>query len=532
MKLRSSRNYNTQYASVNQGYDIGIEQAVFVKTESVGGTAQPPVPGTQGSSISDATPSTDISGGTDTSIQIAVDGNTAVTASVVVTGLNTGVLIAAAFETAINNALSAAGIDAAVWVEFTSSLYTIHSQRIGTDSSVVVTAAALNDVAADLKLGVANSGVEAAGTNGTDFFLMTKASHKYTQPRTISNHRTGRLPSSTIKAKKMVEGDIETYINIDTSLMNPAVDAPLVALLKQVLASYSSSASEVRFNMSQAPTAYNTLYETTNITGSLLNGIYAKSFEISLPGDSPAQYKMTFKGRDVKSCTISQLNGIVSASTSVVLNAGEGSNVEAGALVMCIGVDGRTCTAGGDGLLYVVSTNTSTHTVVLSAAVTCADDSYLVPFDPAVFGGLGGTDAPAVGLVGSVSFDNGSTTFDTRSVMIKIDDKKSDIDNYYGSDSNKGYIVGSRAEINVSVEINLSAVQYKKLMQIKADSTYALKVVLGDPAGRRLEVLLPKVQFNQPSVDIPDSGPVPVTFEGFALDSANGALDAITLSYK
>lgn len=531
---RASRDYATQYASLNQGYTIGIEQAVFVKAEVTAGTALPPAIGTQGSSISNTAPSTDISAGSNTKFRISVDGGTVTEITLVLTGLNSGANIATGLQTQINAALSAAGFDTRVWVEYNSSLYKIRSQRIGTGSSVVITAGSSVDVAVDLKLGLANTGVEAAGANGSDYLVMTKGSHKFTQPRNVSKVRSGRQPVSTIKGKKMLEGEIETYVNIDTSLGAPAIDTALKLLIKQLLASQVTvpSVSE-SFSQLQAPSSYVSIYETTNVTGAIMNGCYAKSLEISLPGDAEAMFKFAYKGRDEKACTIAQASAAVVSSAAFITNAGESRNFEIGAYVMVVDNDGRTVVAGGDGTLKVSALTHGSNTVTLNTTVSCDDDSFLVPYDPYVLGGLGGTNSPLIGLEGSVSFDNGSTTIDAiRSCTIKIDDQKEDLDKYYGSDSNLGYVISNVANVAVTVEINMTAQQYNKILRIKDDARFALKVVLGNASGRRLEVIMPVVQFSTPAVDIPETGSVPVTFEGFALQSAPGALDAITLSYK
>ncbi len=533
---RSSRDYATQYASLKQGYEIGIEQSLYVKAEVTPGTAVAPAIGTQGSSISNSAPSTDISSGGSgvTTFRIAVDGGAVTSVTLTLTGLTTGLLIAAAIQSTVNTALLAAGLDSRIWATYTSSLYKIYSQRIGTGSSVVITNGATNDVATTLKLGVTNTGVEAAGTNGTDYLFMLKGSHKFSQARNVSKHRTGRQSLSTIKSKKVLEGEIDTYINIDTSAGSPSLDTPLKLLIKQMLANQVSvTSTSENFSQLQAPSTYVSIYEASNITGALMNGCYAKSLEISLPGDGEAMYKFAYKGRDEKACTAAKLNGLVSASAAITVGSGESRNFEAGSLVMCVDTDGRTVTAGGDGTLSVSSLTHGSNLVTLSTTVTCSDLSYLVPYDPSVLGGLGGTNAPLVGLTGTVSFDNGSTTIDEiRSVSIKIDDKKEDLDKYYGFDTNQGYIVSNVCEIAVTVDINMTAQQYNKILRIKDDATFALKVVLGAAAGRRLEIVMPVVQFNTPSVDIPDSGSVPVSFSGFALQSSNEALDAITLSYK
>ncbi len=531
---RSSRDYAAQYASLNQGYEIGIEQAVFVKAEVTAGTAIPPALGTQGSSISAASPSTDISAGPNTKFKIAVDGGTVTEITLVLTGLTTGSLIAAGLQSQINAAFATAGLDTRVWVEFNSGLYKIRSQKIGTTSSIVITAGTSLDVSVDLKIGLANSGVEAAGVNGTDYLVMTKGSHKFTQDRNVSKVRSGRQPVSTIKGKKMLEGEIESYINIDTALGAPAIDTPLKLLIKQLLASQVTvpSVSE-SFSQLQAPTTYTTIYETTNVTGAIMNGCYAKTLEISLPGDAEAMFKFTYKGRDEKACTVAQAESAVVSSAAFVAKAGESRNVEVGSIVMVVDNDGRTVVAGGDGTLSVSSLTHGTNTITLNTTISCDDESYLVPYDPSVLGGLGGTNSPLIGLTGSVSFDNGATEIDAiRSCTIKIDDQKEDLDKYYGSDSNQGFVISNVANIAVTVEINMTAQQYNKILRIKDDARFYLQIILGEANGRRLEILMPSVQFGTPAVDIPETGSVPVTFEGFALQTAPGALDAITLSYK
>jgi len=113
-----------------------------------------------GTSVSGASPSTDISGETDSKFKIAVDGDTAEEVTLDVSGKNTGELIAAEMQTAIQ-ALS--GNKATVTVAF-DSVYTITSGTAGTASAVVVTDAPSGNIAEELKMGEANGGTETAGT--------------------------------------------------------------------------------------------------------------------------------------------------------------------------------------------------------------------------------------------------------------------------------------------------------------------------------------------------------------------------------
>lgn len=121
----------------------------------------------QATSTSASSPSTDISGGSDTNFKIAVDKNPVVSITLTLTGLDSGANIAAGLESAINAALAAAGQGSRVDVDYASSLYVITSRLRGNRSSVVVTAGSSANVADDLKIGVAANGVEVAGFKGT-----------------------------------------------------------------------------------------------------------------------------------------------------------------------------------------------------------------------------------------------------------------------------------------------------------------------------------------------------------------------------
>jgi len=531
MKHRSIFNFATQYASVKQGYSIGIENFVFVKEESTPGTFSPPSIGTQGKSTGgDDSPSEDISAGTDDSIRIAVDGGAVVAATIAsLTGLDTGAKIAAALETAINTALAAAGQDARVWCEFATDHYVVHSQKVGTSSTVVITDATSNNLADNLELGLLNGGSESAGTNGTDFLFCTKAGLSYSQDFEPSMHRTGRQPTNIIKKKKMVEGELEMYVNMATG-SSPTLDNPVALILEGIFGRKTEVAgTSISFDMADPSSKYFSIMQCNNVFSRAVNGGYAKSMTLNLPGDGEALMTIPLKGRDSKECSIAQVDGAVSASPNVTVNAGEQGGFEAEARVMVVSPDGRTVLAGADGTLSVSSIAGSV--LALSSAVSCPDDSFVAPWSPQVFGTVG-TDNPVVGLEGSVSFDGGSTTVEQiRSVEITVDPKLEDLDNYYGADGNRGYVVGDRADIMVNVELNLSADQFRRIIGSKALNVFAMKIILGPAGGRRLEISCPYVRFKPVSPEIPDSGTVPVTFEGQAFQSATGAYDAIVFRY-
>jgi len=54
---------------------------------------------------------------------------------------------------------------------------------------------------------------------------------------------------------------------------------------------------------------------------------------------------------------------------------------------------------------------------------------------------------------------------------------------------------------------------------------------LGDMAGRHLQVQLPRVIFSVPTFTLPDTGSIPISFEGIAYQTVLDAADELTLSY-
>lgn len=533
-KLRSKLNYATQYASNLQGLMIGIDQKVFVKNETTAGTVNIPSIGTSGKSTSNTSPSLDISASANVNFKISVDGGAIVNVQTVNTGLNTGALIAAHLETKINTALSAAGQDGRVYVDFTGGLYVITSQKIGTSASVVITAGASLDLAVTLKLGVANSGVETVGTNGVDYLDALSCKYKYTQNREQTKGRTGRTTPQTgiLKRKKMLEGTIETYVNIDTSLGAPAVDTAVDLMLTSILPNKTTDGSTyIKYDLGQPQSTYYTLLSATNMENGALNGCYNKTLELDFPGDAEAHIRLAFKGRDVKQATVAKTNGTVSASATIVTVAGEADSVEVGSRVMIVDTDGRTVLYGFDGSMTVVSKNTGSNQIVVSSPVTLSTASFVVPYNPSVFGGTGGTIAPMVELVGSLSL-GGVNIGLPKSFNVTIDPKVTDIDNIYGTDQNQGYVVGSKVDVKVKLEVICTPAELRRIIKIKEDTNYSTTIVLGSASGRRLEVVCPAIVFSVPSIDVPDSGETTISLEGMAMDSSLGALDCISVWYK
>lgn len=530
VKYRSSQDFAATYASQYNGIaGGGTDNFVHLQEETTGGTFVAPSPGTQGTSTSASSPSTDISAETDTNFRINVDGAGIVTATLVPAGKTSGALIAAHIETIVNTALSTAGYDSRVWAEFTGGLYVIHSQKTGTASTVVITNGATLNIADTLKIGVANAGVEVAGAAGGDFLFQTKCSMKVGQNFKPSEHKTGRQPTSIVKEKKIADGEIEMYFN-PPAANPPALDVPVSLIMESVLGRrLNTGSTEIKIDAANPGTKFFTLVQGNNVIGRYFNGGYAKSFKVSLPGSGEA--KMTFgcKARDGKYASVAQVNGAVAGSATVIVNNGESPAFEVGSRVMVVDPDGRTVVAGADGSLTTSSRTDGSHIVTLSTTVTVSDDGFLVPWLPHCFD-QAGTENPVTGLSGTVSFDGGTTTTEQiKSVEFSYDPKVTDHDDFYGADSNRGRANADQAEIKCKIEVVLSSNVAKRIVQAKEFTTFAVQVALGATTVPYYRFDAPKVQFMPPPVELPDTGEVILVLEGVCLQSAANQNDAFAM---
>jgi hypothetical protein len=159
-------------------YNITAAQT-FVVNPNGAGDVTATFNGAQGTSTGAAAPSTDISAETDNKFNIAVDGGVATLCTLTIAvGLNSGNNIAAEIQTRVQ---ALGGAFAAVTCAFSGGVYVLTSGTYGTGSSVVITPSATNDISAELKLGVAAGGTEAAGTGDAVNLAATTAAEVATK---------------------------------------------------------------------------------------------------------------------------------------------------------------------------------------------------------------------------------------------------------------------------------------------------------------------------------------------------------------
>lgn len=532
IKHRSRTNFADIYASDEQGMNTGLDGSIYIRAEATPRVFTPPRVGTQGSSISDAAPSEDISASLNRNGNIAVNGGAVTPFGLAsVAGLTTGVLIAAALETAINTALSAAGQDGRVWAQFAGGLYEFYSQSTGLTSAVVITDGTTLDLMAELNLGLANSGVEAAGTDDQDFLLFTQGGLTFTQPAESNEHRSGRFHSGIVKKKKMVEFDFDTYINM-SGTAGDSIDTAVQLLWESLLGTKTTNAG-VSIDFSQGlPKLFFTAVRVSTIFGEYFTGCYVKGGALSFPGDGPATCKYTGRGATSTLSGISQVNGAVAASATVIVNNGETKRYTVDGYVMVVSPDGRTIVAGADGTLKVNAYDDTTHTLTLSAAVTVADDGFVVPWDPGAVQQTG-RDAVFTDLAGSFKYNQSESGVCATDISLDIQNEHNDRDNCFGSDHNDGFVAGNRMTATLSVTSDLSNEHFDKFVRAREFPGFNPEIILGNVAsGRYLRIRAPKWIPAVPAIELPQNGTTPVTLEGILYQSTPGAKDPIVVSFR
>ena len=533
-KYRSKINFAEILNSNNEGFNLGIDGQAFVRKEAIERTFNAPRVGTQGSSIGDIAASTDISAGSDTDFDIAVDGGAVQTVTLTVAGLNTGALIAAEMETKINAALAAAGLDTRVWVQFDGGddHYEIYSQATGLSSSVVVTDASANNVADDLKIGVANGGTEAVGTNDQDFLLYTTGGSTFEQPVESNPHRSERYHVGIIKQKKIVNFDIDTMINMEGNA-GESIDNAVRLMLESYFGQEDVVASTSISYQQSVPNFTFSMVKASTIFAEYFTGCYVRDFTMTVPGDAPGTFKFVGLGSDGAIAGIGQVDGAVVSSASVVLQSSPYKHINrftAGARVMVVDTDGRTILAGHDGSLVVNSVTEATDTMVLSASIDVDDLGYIVFWHP---GAVQSTaiDNVYTDLEGSMKLTSSGVEVCATNIVLTGNNDHVDRINCFGTDTNQGFVPGNRNTMTLEVTLDLSNNNMGDLVKAREFGGFDPELIIGSITDRYLKLTAPKWIPSVPPVELPENGTTPYTFSGILYQSAAGERDPILLEF-
>lgn len=530
-KYRSKTDYKQIMDGDKQGYNLGLDGAIFLKQESIPRAFQAPSIGTQGKSTSAASPSLDISAVIDTDLKISVDGGAVIVVTLVPAGKTTGLLIAAELESKINTALQAANQDGRVWVEFAGGLYVVHSQSTGLTSSVVITNAVSASITDELKLGVANGGVEATGVDDTDFLLYTTGGPTFMQPIESNTHRSGRYHSGIVKKKKVAEFAFQTFINMKGAA-GASLDAAVKLLWKNLLGKETVTASTSIEYVQDLPNFYMSLVRVSTIFAEYFTGAYVKENTVTFPGAGPATCDWKGKASTRVIAGLAKISGAVSASTDVIVVADQEKRFDPTAPVMVMDPDGRTILYGADGTLTVASIDDALNKIVLSSAVTVSTAGYIVPWHPGAVQ-QSGKDAIFTDLIGSFKLTSAGSPIDTTNVVLAFKNDHDDLDGYFGRDANAGFVAGKRLTMTLDVTFDLTSQEtMAEIVQSSKFGGFSPEIKLGDASlGRYLQITAPNWIPEVPKIEVPENGPTPVTLSGTLYQSSPGAHDPVKLKF-
>lgn len=376
-------------------------------------------------------------------------------------------------------------------------------------------------------------GTPVAATSSDFLYTMSGGSINFTQPYELSPHKTGRHANNIIKQKTSTEWSLSTLFNISpAALYGACIDTPVKALWEAVLGKQTDTGTGLKYDSSVDPSVTFTLFENLDHMAKQAPGSFVNQVEVQLPGDGMAQSNWSGNSKTVYHAGIGK-STIDNTANTVTLQAGEGKRFDVGALVMIVESDGVTRSA--DTPTPRTVTAVAGDVVTLSGAVLAdADGSttpiYLCYWEPTTYTGI---DEPATGLVGSVSIDTLPTLSCVRSATLTLNNNHELADYCYGTDGLSGplFIPAARLEAKLSIEMNLNAPMVEFMKRIRNFEAHDVQLILGAVADRHLQIDCPKVKFSVPAISVPESGSVPVSFEGDCLQTALEAADEVSVLF-
>lgn len=383
-------------------------------------------------------------------------------------------------------------------------------------------------------------GVMAVPAASDYFFALSGGSINFSQPINSSPHRSGRHNNNTIKEKKALEWSLPTMVNIDVSAAQGTAELEsAMRVLWKSLLGRETIPGAVQYDSAEDPSITFTMFEIGDKWAKQSRGLFVDACEISLPGDGQSQ--LNWSGMGVEAYLVGVGKSIIDndGGNSITLQAGEGKLFPVGSLVMLVEGDGLTRSADTPAgsarkVVSVTGDVVSLDGAVLADADGSGTPVYLCYYEP-VLTGSEGIDNPLTGLVGTFTSTSIPGMPCVRSATITVTNGHEIVNYCWGTDAASGsiFVPASRLEVDVSIEMNLNKDTVAFYNSVQSFEAQDLNFKLGSVAGRHLEIDLPKAIFQVPSISVPETGSIPVTFEGKAyqaggLDSA----DEIVVKYN
>jgi hypothetical protein len=381
-------------------------------------------------------------------------------------------------------------------------------------------------------------GVLTAPTGADFIYTLNGASVNFTQPIESSPHKSGRHHTSIIKQRTTTNWTLPTFFNIDTAQGSPStteIDPGMRVLYKSLLGKEDVGGGSPVYTSGTAPSTTFSIFEVGDLWSKQAPGAFVEAGNASFPGDGQAQIEWTGMAKTALLVGMSK-SVVANTGNTVTVAASEGTRFPVGAMVMIIKGDGVTRSTDTPTGSPRTVTAVSGASVTLSGAVlTDADGTvgggiYLCYYEPATATAI---NDPQTGLVGSITIAGLGSADCVRSGSINMTNNHEAQDFCFGEKGLGGrlFTPGGRFTAEVSLELNLNHELVEFLNGLKDFTGEDITIILGDAAGRHLEVLVPKAQFPIPEISVPDTGTIPVSFTGNAYQTALDAADEVTISF-
>lgn len=370
----------------------------------------------------------------------------------------------------------------------------------------------------------------------TDYLnTLAGGSIEYTQPIESSPHRSGRHHNDIIKSKKEMNWTIPLLFNINESLGSASsaeIDTPVRLLYKSALGKEVTTSGAV-YTAAEDPAVTFSVYQIGDKWATQSRGCFVDQVVLSFPGDGNSQAEFSGMGAEALLIGIGK-SVTANAANVVTVASGEGKRFPVGALVMVIKNDGTTrSTDTPSGSPRTVNSVTGDAVTLSGAALTDSDGTtlpvYLVYYEPPTKTAI---TNPVTGLVGSVTIAGMSETC-IRSATLTIANAHEAVNYCFGEDALHGsyFVPASRMTATLAIEMNLNSEVLEFFNGIQQFEAQNIQLVLGSASGRHFLANMPRVIFPVPSIPVPETGSIPISFEGICYQTALDAADEVTLSF-
>ncbi len=385
-------------------------------------------------------------------------------------------------------------------------------------------------------------GVLTAPGNSDYFLAQNGGSIEYTQTIESSEQKSGRHHKTPIEQRETTDWSFTTFCNIDLSAIDgqSSIDRAIRTLYKNMFGSESVSGGVIAFDSTIAPQKTFSIFEIADIHSNQVFGAIPEAVNLNFPGDGQPMQEWSGFAKSALLVGIGKSTIDNTGGNTFELENGEGELFPVDAYVMIVGSDGVTRLDGTSNGPRQVEDRQG-DTIILSGEPLAASDGstnaiYLVYWEPEntkaidnIQTGIGNGEITIAGIDPRA----GELDNSIRSLSINCTNNHERIDYVYGK---KGlgdtvFNAAGRLTCELTMEINLNRRLLHYIIGRRKFEGTDINIKLGDLSGRHLSVEIPRFIANVPTIPIPDTGSIPVSFTGNLYQSLIPG-DEITIKFN